>query len=74
MQDRLETGKENRNFDTRLEFIANIFSHALSETERLASSVQFKLNKTYEIYLEEVNRSLSILASHDPTKVLSKIK
>ncbi|MDY2724156.1 MAG: hypothetical protein SOV25_00980 [Candidatus Onthovivens sp.] len=74
MQDRLDPGKENRTFETRLEFIANIFSHPLSKTEILASSVQFKLNKTYEIYLEEVNRSLSILASHDPTKVLSKIK
>ena len=74
MQDRLDPGKENRTFETRLEFIANIFSHPLSKTEILASSVQFKLNKTYEIYLEEVNRSLSILASHDPTKVLSIIK
>lgn len=74
MQDRLDPGKENRTFETRLEFIVNIFSHPLSKTEILASSVQFKLNKTYEIYLEEVNRSLSILASHDPTKVLSKIK
>ena len=74
MQDRLDPGKENRTFETRLEFIANIFSNPLSKTEILASSVQFKLNKTYEIYLEEVNRSLSILASHDPTKVLSKIK
>ena len=74
MQDRLDPGKENRTFETRLEFIANIFSHPLSKTEILASSVQFKLNKTYEIYLEEVNRSLSILASHNPTKVLSKIK
>ena len=74
MQDRLDPGKENRTFETRLEFIANIFGHPLSKTEILASSVQFKLNKTYEIYLEEVNRSLSILASHDPTKVLSKIK
>ena len=74
MQDRLDPGKENRTFETRLEFIANIFSYPLSKTEILASSVQFKLNKTYEIYLEEVNRSLSILASHDPTKVLSKIK
>ena len=74
MQDRLDPGKENRTFETRLEFIANIFSHPLSKTEILASSVQFKLNKTYEIYLEEVNRSLSILAGHDPTKVLSKIK
>ena len=74
MQDRLDPGKENRTFETRLEFIANIFSHPLSKTEILASSVQFKLNKTYEIYLEEVNRSLSILASHDPTKGLSKIK
>lgn len=74
MQDKLDPGKENRTFETRLEFINNIFSQPHSKEEIMASSIQFKLNKTYEQYVEEVERSLNYLLSKDAEKVLNKIK
>lgn len=74
MQDRFDPGKENRTFGTRLQFIANVFSNPYTKTEILASSVQFKLKKSYEMYLEEVNKSINYLRNKDAIKVITKIK
>ena len=74
MRDRFDPGKDNRTFETRLQFISNVFSHPYTKEEILASSVQFKLRKSYETYLDEVNRSLDYLESKDAVKVLTKIK
>lgn len=74
MKDRLDPGKENRTFESRLEFIAGVFSHPYTKTEILASSVQFKLNKSYETYLEEVERSIDYLMYKDTISVMKRIK
>lgn len=73
MIDKNDPGKGNRTFETRLEFIKEIFSHTFTKQEILASSVQFKLNKTYEQYIEDVNRSLAYLRNREAEKVIKKL-
>lgn len=73
MRDKFDPGEENRTFETRLEFIEGVFSHPYTKLEIMASSVQFKLNKTYEQYLEEIEKSLNYLLNRAPEKVLIKI-
>lgn len=77
MRDKLDPGKENRTFETRLEFIAGVFSHPHSKEEIMASSIQFKLNKTYQQYLDELNESFALLvekAVKNPDNVIKKMK
>ena len=64
--------KNQRTFETRLLFIKELFLHKYSEEEILKGSIVHKLKKSYEQYLDEVNRSVSMLRSQDPLKVLNR--
>lgn len=74
MRDKFDPGEENRTFETRLQFINNVFSNPSTKTEIMESCIQFKLKKNYEQYIEDVNRSLRILRSANPEDVLLKMK
>lgn len=65
--------KNKRTFETRLKFIDSIFSEMLSPEEILKQSIEHRLNRTYESYLEEVNQSLNILLTKNATTVIKKI-
>ena len=73
MKDKFDPGEENRTFESRLQFIAGVFSKPFTKTEILTSCIQFKLNKSYEQYTEEVNNSLDQLLKKDPLTILTKI-
>lgn len=77
MRDKLDPGVDNRTFETRLEFIAGVFSHPHSKEDILASSIQFKLNKTYQQYIDELNESFALLVQksvQNPENVIKKLK
>lgn len=66
--------KEARTFETRLQFINNLFAHKYSKTDILISCVEHKLKMSYEQYLEDLKWSMSALETQDPAKVLKKMK
>lgn len=73
MIDRLDPGRENRTFKTRLQFIDSVFSNPHSKDEILASSIQFKLRKSYEAYLEDLDRYIDGIAKKDNIKALKNL-
>ena len=62
-----------RTFETRITFIRDVFSNKYAPIEILAHSIQYKLNKSYEMYLDDVLKSVWNLNGQDPIKILKRI-
>ncbi len=73
MIDKFDPGRENRTFKTRLQFIESVFADPHSKDEILASSIQFKLRKSYESYLQELEGCLDKIAEKEDIKTLKKL-
>lgn len=73
MIDKLDPGRENRTFKTRLQFINGVFANPHMKDEILASSIQFKLRKTYESYLSELDACLNKIAEKESIKTLKNL-
>ena len=65
--------RSQRTFETRVSFIRDIFTNKYEPTEILAHSIKYKLDKSYEIYLADVLKSVWNLNGQDPIKVLKHI-
>jgi hypothetical protein len=65
--------RNSRTFETRVTFIRDIFSNKHTTTEIMAHSIQYKLDKSYEIYLADVLQSVWNLNGQDPMKILKRI-
>lgn len=73
MENRPYVEPELRTFETRLQFINYIFSNKYSQEEILKNCITFRLNKTYEQYLESLENSIKALRNKEqPTKILTK--
>lgn len=62
-----------RTFETRVTFIRDIFSNKYEPIEIMAHCIQYKLDKSYEIYLKDVLKSIWNLDGQDPMKILKRI-
>ena len=65
--------RNSRNFETRVSFIRDIFSNKYQPIEIMAHSIKYKLDKSYEIYLKDILKSIWNLDGKDPMKVLKRI-
>jgi hypothetical protein len=62
-----------RTFETRVTFIHDIFTNKHTPTEIMAHSIKYKLDKSYEIYLSDILKSIWNLNGQDPMKILKRI-
>lgn len=65
--------EETRTFESRLQFINEIFSNRYERHQIMASCINYKLDKSYELYIKEIHKSLWWLNGRDPMAVLKKI-
>lgn len=71
--ERVYVDREDRTFETRLQFIADIFSSKYERHQIMASCINYKLDKSYEAYIEEIHKNLWSLYGKDPMTILKKI-
>ena len=71
--ERVYVERDERTFETRLQFIIAIFSNKYKPYQIMASCIQHKLDKSYQVYLEEIHKSLWTLYGKDPMILLKKI-
>lgn len=50
--------EETRTFESRLQFINEIFSNRYERHQIMASCINYKLDKSYELYIKEIHKSL----------------
>ena len=62
-----------RTFETRVGFIRDIFSNKYEPIEIMAHSIQYKLDKSFEIYFKDMLKSVWNLNGRDPMKILKSI-
>lgn len=62
-----------RTFETRVGFIRDIFTNKYEPIEIMAHSIQYKLDKSYEIYFKDILTSIWNLNGRDPMKILKSI-
>ena len=65
--------RDSRNFETRVTFIRDIFTNKYQPVEIMAHCIQYKLDKSFEIYFEDMLKSIWNLNGRDPIKVLKQI-
>lgn len=65
--------RDARTFETRVTFIRDIFSNKFEPIEIMAHCIQYKLDKSYEIYLKDVLKSVWNLNGQDPMKILKRV-
>lgn len=65
--------RDARTFETRVTFIRDIFTNKYEPIEIMAHCIQYKLDKSYEVYLKDVLRSVWTLHGQDPMKILKRI-
>ena len=65
--------EESRTFETRVKFINEIFSETFSKDQIMASCINYKLGKTFEVYIKDIHKSLWKLRDKDPMAILKKI-
>ena len=65
--------RSSRTFETRVSFIRDIFSNKYAPIEIMAHCIQYKLDKSYEIYLDDILKSIWNLNGPDPIKILKRI-
>jgi hypothetical protein len=65
--------RNSRTFETRITFIRDIFSNKYEPIEIMAHCIQYKLDKSYEIYFKDIMKSVWNLNGRDPMKILKSI-
>ena len=65
--------EETRTFETRVKFIDEIFSDTFTADQIMASCIQYKLHKSFEVYIKDIHKSLWKLSGKDPMAVLRRI-
>lgn len=65
--------EEYRTFETRLKFIGEVFANKFSQETIMTNCIQHKLKRSYESYVEDINRSIKTLTAQDPLAILKKI-
>ena len=65
--------EESRTFETRVKFIDEIFSNTYTPSQIMASCIQYKLHKSFEVYIKDIHKSLWKLRDKDPMAVLRRI-
>lgn len=65
--------RDLRTFETRVTFIRDIFSNKYKPIEIMAHCIQYKLDKSYEVYLKDILKSVWNLNGQDPMKILKRI-
>jgi hypothetical protein len=65
--------RDLRTFETRVTFIRDIFTNKYEPIEIMAHSIQYKLDKSYEVYLKDILRSIWNIDGQDPMKILKRI-
>jgi hypothetical protein len=71
--ERVYVDREDRTFETRLQFIADIFSSKYERHQIMASCITYKLDKSYEAYFNDILKSVWNLNGKDPIKILKRI-
>lgn len=62
-----------RTFETRLEFIKELFTNLFPQCDIMAHCIEHKLDRSYLAYVEELQKSMLNLTGEDPLKVLKNI-
>lgn len=62
-----------RTFETRITFIRDIFTNKYQPIEIMAHCIQYKLDKSYEMYFKDILNSIWNLNGQDPIKILKRI-
>jgi hypothetical protein len=70
---RIRPDEASRTFETRLQFINEIFSNPYDSNQIMASCINHKLNKSYEAYIKDIHKSLWKLSGKDPIAILRRI-
>jgi hypothetical protein len=65
--------RDSRTFETRVTFIREVFSNKYTPREIMAHCIQYKLDKSYEVYLADILKSVWNLNGQDPMKILKRI-
>ena len=65
--------RNSRTFETRVCFIRDIFTNKYEPIEIIAHSIQYKLDKSYEMYFKDILKSVWNLNGRDPMKILKSI-
>lgn len=65
--------RDSRTFETRVSFIHDIFSNKYEPIEIMAHCIQYKLDKSYEVYLKDILKSIWNLDGQDPMKILKRV-
>ena len=65
--------REARTFETRISFIRDIFTNKYEPIDIMAHCVKYKLDKSYEVYIKDIFKSIWTLNGQDPMKVLKQI-
>ena len=65
--------RSQRTFETRVSFIRDIFSNKFEPIEIMAHCIQYKLDKSYEVYLKDILKSIWNLDGQDPMKILKRV-
>ena len=72
-QERVYVDREDRTFETRLQFIEAIFSNRYKDYQIMASCINHKLDQSYDVYLKDIHRSLWLLNGKNPISILKRI-
>lgn len=73
METKQRPPEESRTFETRVKFIDEIFSNRFTQSQIMASCIQYKLDKSFEVYIKDIHKSLWRLSGKDPMSILRKI-
>lgn len=65
--------RDARTFETRITFIRDIFTNKYKPIEIMAHCVKYKLDKSYEVYLKDILKSIWNLNGQDPMKILKRV-
>jgi predicted GTPase len=65
--------RNQRTFETRVSFIRDIFTNKYEPPEIMAHCIQYKLDKSYEAYFNDILKSVWNLNGKDPIKILKQI-
>ncbi len=65
--------RTQRTFETRVLFIRDIFTNKYAPIDIMAHSIQYKLDKSYEAYFNDILKSVWNLNGQDPIKILKRI-
>lgn len=66
--------QEKRNFETRITFIHDLFADLHDQTAVMSNCIEYKLSKSFQAYLEQLDKNAWRLGREDPRKVLARIE